>query len=80
MFAHRARQLCPELVILPYDYEGYEDASYKVAEILNHYADVYNGVIEQVSCDESYLELSLHRDDNLANNDNLNLYLILITK
>ena len=24
MFAHRARQLCPDLVILPYDYEGYE--------------------------------------------------------
>ena len=63
MFEDRARKLCPELVILPYDYDGYEDASTKVAEILNQFADSYNGVVEQVSCDESYLELPLDEHD-----------------
>ena len=65
MFAHRARQLCPDLVILPYDYEGYEEASSKVSDILGQFADVYDGIIEQVSCDESYLEIGL--DENIEN-------------
>ena len=56
MFLHRARQLCPELVVLPYDYEGYEDASNKVGAILQSHVVDNHGAIEQVSCDESYLE------------------------
>jgi len=58
MFLHRARQLCPELVVLPYFYDDYEDASRKVGDILHSYVDEYQGAIEQVSCDEAYLEFN----------------------
>jgi nucleotidyltransferase/DNA polymerase involved in DNA repair len=68
MFLHRARQLCPDLVVLPYDYEGYEDASNKVGEILRSVVDEYNGAIEQVSCDESYIEFYL-QDGKVTDTD-----------
>lgn len=63
MFLHRAKQLCPDLVVLPYDFEGYEDASNKVGEILISVVDEYNGALEQVSCDESYLEFYLNNEE-----------------
>jgi len=72
MFLQHARQLCPELVVLPYDYDGYEDASRKVGEILNQFADTYSGIIEQVSCDESYLQLNLG-DDEVVNIDDMGM-------
>jgi len=57
MFLGQAKQLCPNLIVLPYDFEGYEQVSEQVAIILQRYAAEYEGQVEQVSCDESYLEL-----------------------
>ena len=66
MFLGRAKELCPNLVILPYDFEGYEEVSEQVALILQRVAGEYSGEVEQVSCDESYLELFFPTDDELC--------------
>ena len=63
MFLGRARELCPSLVVLPYDFEGYEEVSEQVADILYAYAAKYQGDVEQVSCDELYMELHLVTSD-----------------
>jgi len=34
MFLGRAKQLCPDLIVLRYDFEGYEEVSEQVSEIL----------------------------------------------
>ena len=66
MFLGRAKELCPNLVILPYDFEGYEEVSEQVALILQRVAREYKGEVEQVSCDESYLELFFPTEDELC--------------
>ncbi len=60
MFLGRAKELCPELIVLMYDFEGYEEVSQQVLEILDRLAssETHPGVVETVSCDESYVELS----------------------
>lgn len=70
MFLHRARELCPDLIVLPYYYDDYEDASSKVGEILDSYIDEYHGAIEQVSCDESYLEFYFDDADQVGRKQN----------
>lgn len=67
MFLDSARELCPDLVVLPYDYEGYESTSNTVGEILVSYGEKYQGAIEQVSCDESYIEIYLNDENGNAN-------------
>jgi nucleotidyltransferase/DNA polymerase involved in DNA repair len=57
MFLGRARALCPSLIVLPYDFEGYEEVSEQVGEICHSHAAAHFGVIETVSCDESYMEV-----------------------
>lgn len=59
MFLGRAKQLCPDLIVLAYDFKGYEEVSQQVLEILNRVATDgnYNGRVESVSCDEAYVEL-----------------------
>lgn len=69
MYLGRARELCPELVVLQYDFEGYEEVSEQVADILYRVANVYDGTVEQVSCDESYVELFLSGDENVISAD-----------
>lgn len=60
MYLGRAKQLCPDLVVLNYDFEGNEAVTEKVMEILSHMADSHkNAVVEQKSCDEAFLELFL---------------------
>lgn len=59
MFLGRAKELCPDLIVLPYDFEGYEEVSEQVADILTRYASNFDGCVEQVSCDESYVEMNL---------------------
>lgn len=56
MYLGRAKALCPDLIILQYDFEGYKEVSESVAEILYRYTAEYDGFVEQVSCDESYVE------------------------
>jgi DNA repair protein REV1 len=57
MFLSRAKVLCPNLIVLPYDYEGYEEVSDIVSDILDRHAAEFNGYVEHVSCDEAYMEI-----------------------
>jgi DNA repair protein REV1 len=59
MFLGRARQLCPDLIVLPYDFDGYEEVSEQVMSILHRVAAEFDGCVEAVSCDEAYVEVSL---------------------
>jgi DNA repair protein REV1 len=63
MFLGRAKQLCPELIVLYYDFEGYEEVSEQLLEILHRLAAAHDGSVEPVSCDEAYMELLLADDD-----------------
>ncbi|VEU43601.1 unnamed protein product [Pseudo-nitzschia multistriata] len=60
MFLGRAKELCPDLIVLDYDFRGYEEVSQQVLEILDRLARSENrcGTVEMVSCDEAYVELS----------------------
>lgn len=50
----KAQKLCPDLIILPVDFELYHYYSSKVMDIFRDYAPV----IEQASIDEAYLDLT----------------------
>lgn len=63
MFLGDAIALCPDLVVLPYDFVGFEEVSGVVGDILHVYAEQYNGCVEQVSCDESYVEININSND-----------------
>jgi DNA repair protein REV1 len=68
MFLGRAHELCRDaglqLVVLPYNFEAYEDVKEKVADILFRYGAELDGRVNQVSCDESYVELHLPVDSD----------------
>lgn len=64
MFLGRAKELCPELVILNYDFDGYQEVSEQVSEILYRTAGEHFGSVENVSCDESYVEFLLENHDH----------------
>jgi DNA repair protein REV1 len=66
MFLGRARTLCPDLVILPYDFEGYEEVSDAVSAILDRYASENSGYVEHVSCDEAYVEFHIQIADGTS--------------
>ena len=53
----KARALCPSLVILPVRFELYREASRAVREIFKRYTEL----IEPLSLDEAYLDLSHHK-------------------
>jgi len=59
MWLHQATELCPNLIVLPYDYDGYEQVSNQVMDIFFSYANSYHGFVELVSCDEAYMELHI---------------------
>ena len=63
MFLGDAIVQCPDLVILPYDFEGYEEVSGIVVDHLQSIAEQYNGCVEVVSCDESYVEIYIVPED-----------------
>ncbi|KAL7542910.1 hypothetical protein ACHAXR_012758 [Thalassiosira sp. AJA248-18] len=67
MFLGDAIVLCENLVVLPYDFEGYEEVSGVVADQLHAFADQYDGCVEQVSCDESYVEINIVPTDCPSN-------------
>lgn len=69
MFLGDAIVQCPDLVVLPYDFDGYEEVSSIVVEQLQCYAEQYNGCVEVVSCDESYVELNIAPDDGRSDVD-----------
>ncbi|XP_076256420.1 rev1 DNA directed polymerase isoform X2 [Rhynchophorus ferrugineus] len=53
MFLGQAVKLCPELKLLPYDFEGYKE----VSSILYNTVASYTLDIEAVSCDEMYVDV-----------------------
>ena len=63
MFLGDAIVQCPDLVVLPYDFEGYEEVSGIVVDHLQSIAEQYNGCVEVVSCDESYVEIYIAPED-----------------
>lgn len=54
MYIREALKICPDLKIIPYDFEGYNRISREFYEILSKWADE----LQAVSCDEAYLDLS----------------------
>ena len=50
----RALRLCPELIVVHGHYKDYSEASHKVMDILRQYTPL----LEQVSIDEAFLDLS----------------------
>lgn len=66
MFLGRAKELCPELVILNYDFEGYQEVSAQVSEILHQIAGENHGSVQEVSCDESYVEMLQESNEQAA--------------
>ncbi|CAI7847325.1 unnamed protein product [Closterium sp. NIES-54] len=54
MFLREARRRCPQLQLLPYDFEAYERVADEVYAILHRYAPV----VQCLSCDEALLELT----------------------
>ena len=49
-----AKRKCPQLVLVPPNYELYEKCSHAFMEILHNYSDV----VEQYSIDEAFLDMS----------------------
>ncbi len=57
MSASRARRLCPQAVFLRPDFEKYKAVSSSIMEILRQ----HTGLVEPVSLDEAYLDVTRHR-------------------
>jgi len=52
----KAKQLCPQLVILPVRFELYREASRNIRQIFKRYTEL----VEPLSLDEAYLDVSHH--------------------
>ncbi|ONK60421.1 uncharacterized protein A4U43_C08F18290 [Asparagus officinalis] len=54
MFVRDAKARCPNLVIVPYDFEAYEEVADQFYSILHKHCDK----IQAVSCDEAFLDVT----------------------
>eukprot|EP00850_Spirogloea_muscicola_P009346 SM000052S17738 [mRNA] locus=s52:446247:455495:+ [translate_table: standard] len=52
MFMREAKRRCPSLVVVPYDFEGYQKVADILYEILHRYTDI------ALSCDEAFLDVT----------------------
>jgi DNA repair protein REV1 len=59
MSVGKAVKLCPDLELLPYDFDGYR----QVSQIFYETLLLYSSTVEAVSCDEAYLELTDYAKD-----------------
>ncbi|HET7616825.1 MAG TPA: DNA polymerase IV [Bacillales bacterium] len=59
MTVGQAKRLCPELIIMPPNFERYRQASTKIFEILGE----YTSLVQRVSIDEGYLDMTERMDD-----------------
>ena len=59
MSVGKAMKLCPDLILLPYDFEAYREVSQSFYEILLQ----YSSIVEAVSCDEAYIEFTDYVSD-----------------
>lgn len=58
----KAKRLCPGLIIVPSDFRRYKEVSAKVHEIFSRYTDI----IEPLSIDEAFLDVTDGRNDMSA--------------
>ncbi|ESQ39557.1 hypothetical protein EUTSA_v10000766mg [Eutrema salsugineum] len=58
MFVRHAKDLCPQLVIVPYNFEAYEEVADQFYDILH----MHCRKVQAVSCDEAFLDVSDLRD------------------
>jgi len=58
----KAKQLCPHLILTPIRFEVYRKESLRIREIFARYTDL----IEPISLDEAYLDLSHRRESGAA--------------
>ena len=54
MFMARAKDLCPDLIVVPYEFDKYEAMSETVFRIFFR----YTSAVQAVSCDEAYLDVT----------------------
>ncbi|KAL1125488.1 hypothetical protein V6Z11_A13G047000 [Gossypium hirsutum] len=54
MFVRDAKSLCPQLVILPYNFEAYEEVADQFYNILHKHCNR----VQAVSCDEAFLDVT----------------------
>ncbi|XWS62960.1 hypothetical protein CRYUN_Cryun06bG0055600 [Craigia yunnanensis] len=54
MFVRDAKDLCPQLVILPYNFEAYEEVADQFYNILHKHCNK----VQAVSCDEAFLDVT----------------------
>ncbi|KAG7350864.1 nucleotidyltransferase/DNA polymerase [Nitzschia inconspicua] len=59
MFLKAAYERCPDLIVLKYDFEGYDEVAQQVLEILEAFCADPNhpGAVEPISCDEYIMEV-----------------------
>ena len=55
MMLNKAKELCPQLICVPYYFDDYRNVSQKFYEILSN----FTCEIEAVSCDEALLDVTL---------------------
>ena len=49
MFIGEARRLCPNLIVMPYEFDKYEDISDKVSRFLFHHQHIFH-FLSQLRC------------------------------
>ena len=59
-----AKKICPDLIVLPYDFELYKKISRAFYDILIESSDE----IESVSCDEAFIDITSHVEDEFDAN------------
>ena len=56
MFLGRARELCPDLVCIPYDFHGYNEVSHQLYDQVSRYELQYREVSHQL-CDQDSIQV-----------------------
>ncbi|XP_026394158.1 DNA repair protein REV1-like [Papaver somniferum] len=60
IFVRDAKALCPHLVILPYNFEAYEEVADQFYDILHKHCNK----VQAVSCDEAFLDVTDREDED----------------
>lgn len=62
MYTRKALELCPDLIILPYDFEKYQETAYDLYRILARHAIQF----QAVSCDEAFISVLVDEAEETA--------------
>ncbi|GAB4820844.1 hypothetical protein N2152v2_007890 [Parachlorella kessleri] len=54
MFIARAKELCPQLIVVPYEFDKYEEACEQVYRVLLK----YSSCVQPISCDEAFVDVT----------------------